>query len=170
MRLPRLLGIVRFLLVHSPADSRSFSNSPIARFNAALRLSHCCSGRETALARRLPLSLHRLTTRGSFTVCKEQNIAGLTSQDEADFLERFKINSHGLAFFQSPKSCMTDTGLLRQPIEGALFLSQQFVEPGHNHKRDEFMFTTSDIYCRCEIYFVAGTYKSGRILLQLSFA
>ena len=30
---------------------------------------------------------------------------------------------------------MTDTGLLRQPVEGALFLSQQFVEPGHNHNR-----------------------------------
>ena len=69
-------------------------------------------------------------------VCEEQNIAGLTSQGAADFFERFKINSHCLAFFQSPQSCMTDTGLLRQPVEGALFLSQQFVEPGHNHNGD----------------------------------
>ena len=92
-------------------------------------------GKGTALARGLPLSLHRLTPRGSFTVCKEQNIAGLTSQGAADFLERFKINSHCPAFFQSPQSCMTNTGLLRQPVEGALFFSQQFVEPGHNHNR-----------------------------------
>ena len=30
---------------------------------------------------------------------------------------------------------MTDTSLLRQPVEAALFLGQQFVEPGYNHDR-----------------------------------
>ena len=54
---------------------------------------------------------------------------------------------------------MTDTGLLRQPIEGALFLSQYFIEPGHNHNR-EVMFTISKIYCRLEIYFVVETYNA----------
>ena len=74
--------------------------------------------------------------RRRFIVCQEQNIAGLTSQGAADFLQGFKINSHCLAFFQPPQSCMTDTSLLRQPVEAALFVSQQFVEPGHNHNRE----------------------------------
>ena len=30
---------------------------------------------------------------------------------------------------------MTDTSLLRQPVEAALFLGQQFIEPGNNHDR-----------------------------------
>ena len=54
---------------------------------------------------------------------------------------------------------MTDTGLLRQPVEGALFLSQYFIEPGHNHNR-EGIFTTSKICCRLEIYPVLETYGS----------
>ena len=54
---------------------------------------------------------------------------------------------------------MTDTGLLRQPIEGALFLSQYFIKSGHNHNR-EVMFTTSKIYCRLEIYSVVETYNA----------
>ena len=54
---------------------------------------------------------------------------------------------------------MTDTGLLRQPVEGALFLSQYFIKPGHNHNR-EVMFTTSKIYCRLEIYSVDDIYSS----------
>jgi hypothetical protein len=54
---------------------------------------------------------------------------------------------------------MTDTGLLRQPIEGALFLSQYFIEPGYNHSR-EVMFTTSKIYCRLEVYSVVNIYSA----------
>jgi hypothetical protein len=39
------------------------------------------------------------TPLGSFIFCQEQNIAGLTSQGVADFLQRFKINADCLALF-----------------------------------------------------------------------
>ena len=52
---------------------------------------------------------------------------------------------------------MTDTSLLRKPVEGALFLSQYFIKPGNNHNR-EVMFTISKIYCRLEIYSVGDIY------------
>src|SRR5688572_28736171 len=93
----------------------------------------------------LPSLFRSLTLWGSFIFCKEQNVAGLTSQGAADSLQRFKINSHCLALFQPPQSCMTDTGLLGQPVEGALFLSQYFIKPGHNHNR-EVISTISKIY------------------------
>ena len=57
---------------------------------------------------------------------------------------------------------MTDTGLLRQPVEGVLFLSQNFIEPGNNHIR--FILTTSKICCRLEIYSAADTYGSFCVL------
>ena len=90
-------------------------------------------------------------------VCKEQNVAGLASQGAADFFERIKIDSDGLAFFQSPQSSMTHASLLRQPVEAALFLGQQFVEPGDNHNR-ALILTTSEIYCRPEIHPILSTY------------
>jgi len=34
---------------------------------------------------------------------------------------------------------MADTGLLREPVEGALFLRQYFIKPGHNHNRDAYL-------------------------------
>jgi hypothetical protein len=46
---------------------------------------------------------------------------------------------------------MADTGLLRQPVEGALFLGQYLIEPRHNHN-SEVIFTTSKICCRLEVY------------------
>jgi len=46
---------------------------------------------------------------------------------------------------------MADTGLLRQPVEGALFLGQYLIEPRHNHN-SEVIFTTSKICYRLEIY------------------
>src|ERR1051326_7691373 len=54
---------------------------------------------------------------------------------------------------------MTDTGLLRQPVEGALFLCQYFIKPGHNHNR-EVIFTISKLYCRLGIYSLLETYSS----------
>ena len=72
----------------------------------------------------LPALPGRLTSRGSLFVYKEQNVAGLASQGAADFLQRFKIDSDCLAFFQPPQSRMTDARLLRQPIETALFNGQ----------------------------------------------
>jgi hypothetical protein len=54
---------------------------------------------------------------------------------------------------------MTDTRLLRQPIEGALFIGQQFVDRGYNHDW-EVMFTTPTLYCRLEIYFTGGAYNA----------
>lgn len=74
--------------------------------------------------------------REKFFICEKQNIAGLTSQSAADFLERLEIDAHCLTLFQPPQRCMTDTRLLRQPIEGALFIGQQFVERGYNHDRE----------------------------------
>ena len=53
---------------------------------------------------------------------------------------------------------MTDTSFLRQPVEAALFLRQQFVEPGNNHDR-ALIFTISEIYCRLEIHPILSTYK-----------
>jgi len=63
---------------------------------------------------------------------------------------------------------MTDTGLLRRPVKGALFLSQYFIEPGYNHRR-EVMFTTSKIYCRLEVYSVVNIY-SALVSLQLTLS
>lgn len=61
---------------------------------------------------------------------------------------------------------MTDTRLLRQPVEAALLVSQEFVESGLNHNRG--ISITSKIYCRLDIYSVAGTYKAlARLLLPL---
>jgi hypothetical protein len=57
---------------------------------------------------------------------------------------------------------MTDTGLLREPVEGALFLSQYSIKPGYNHNR-EVIFTTSKIYCRLEIYPVVDIYDVGEL-------
>ena len=54
---------------------------------------------------------------------------------------------------------MTDTGLLRQPVEGALFLSQHFIKPGHNHN-EEVISTTSKIYCRLEICSIVDIYSA----------
>ena len=54
---------------------------------------------------------------------------------------------------------MTDTGLLRQPVEAALFLSQYFIEPGYNHNRG-LILTTSKIYCRLELYSVVDIYST----------
>jgi len=83
----------------------------------------------------------------------------LASQGAADLLERFEVYSYCPSFFQPPQSCMTDTRLLRQPVEGALFLSQQFVEPDDNHNRGT-VFTTPNIYCRSGMYSVVETHKS----------
>lgn len=71
--------------------------------------------------------------REKFSICEKQNIAGLAAQSAADFLERLEIDAHCLPLFQPPQRCMTDTRLLRQPIEGALFIGQQFVDRGYNH-------------------------------------
>ena len=54
---------------------------------------------------------------------------------------------------------MTDTGLLRQPVEAALFLSQYFIKPGYNHNGG-LILTTSKIYCRLEIYSVVDIYSA----------
>lgn len=54
-------------------------------------------------------------------VCQGEHIAGLASQSAADFLQCFEINPYCLAFFQPPQSCVTYTGLFRQPVKGVLF-------------------------------------------------
>ncbi len=63
---------------------------------------------------------------------------------------------------------MTDTGLLREPVEGALFPCQYFIKPGYNQNR-EVMFTISKIYCRLEIYSVVNIY-SALVSLQLTLS
>jgi len=53
---------------------------------------------------------------------------------------------------------MTDARLLREPVEGALFLSQNYIESGNDHKEREPIFITSGIYCRFELYTVVEIY------------
>jgi len=47
----------------------------------------------------LPALFRSLTWWESFIFCKDQNVAGVTSQGAADFLQRLKINSNCLALF-----------------------------------------------------------------------
>lgn len=58
----------------------------------------------------------------------------MTFKRAAHLLQRVEIHPEGLALLQTPKRRMADTGLFRQPIEGASLLCQYFIYSKLNNK------------------------------------
>jgi hypothetical protein len=67
-------------------------------------------------------------------VSQLEDVAGMTLKRAAHLFQSVEIHPEGLALLQTPKRRMADTGLFRQPIEGASLLGQYFIYVKLNNK------------------------------------
>src|ERR1043165_2080481 len=70
---------------------------------------------------------------GGFITRHPQNVAGLTFECPTNRFEGIKRNALSFVFFQTPKRCVTNSGLFGQPVKRPAARLEQVIDLNSDH-------------------------------------